>query len=203
MSEHYGKVMRVMLGDQEWFILSGLEEIKQFSMKEESTFHLPSKTFNEMYSFDKPLGIIFPDGNLWREQRKFAMKTLKQLGLGRNSLEHHIEAETAEVCRFLADRVNSGQTDIRIDGVLDGDVITTGKVIIGKEAQVKGKLLCGNADIEGFFKGELTVSGILNLKNNSIVEGNVHIQKLIVESGAVFNAKSSMQNAQTNLSKTL
>ena len=119
MSEHYGKVMRVMLGDQEWFILSGLEEIKQFSMKEESTFHLPSKTFNEMYSFDKPLGIIFPDGNLWREQRKFAMKTLKQLGLGRNSLEHHIEAETAEVCRFLADRVNSGQTDIRIDEFFD------------------------------------------------------------------------------------
>ena len=119
MSEHYGKVMRVMLGDQEWFILSGLEEIKQFSMKEESTFHLPSKTFNEMYSFDKPLGIIFPDGNLWREQRKFAMKTLKQLGLGRNSLEHHIEAETGEVCRFLADQVNSGQNDIRIDEFFD------------------------------------------------------------------------------------
>ena len=56
MSEHYGTVMRVMLGDQEWFVLSGLEEIKQFSMKEVSTFHLPSKTFNEMYSFDKPLG---------------------------------------------------------------------------------------------------------------------------------------------------
>ena len=37
--------------------LSGLDEIKQFSMKEESTFHLPSKTFNEMYSFDKPLGM--------------------------------------------------------------------------------------------------------------------------------------------------
>ena len=67
--------MRVMLGDQEWFVLSGmylpytttnydninvsgLDEIKQFSMKEESTFHLPSKTFNEMYSFDKPLGML-------------------------------------------------------------------------------------------------------------------------------------------------
>ena len=47
------------------------------------------------------------------------MKTLKQLGLGRNSLEHHIEAETGEVCRFLADRVNSGQTDIRIDEFFD------------------------------------------------------------------------------------
>ena len=75
LSEKYGKVMRVMLGDQEWFVLSGmylpyfnvilfksnvtgLDEIKQFSMKEESTFHLPSKTFNEMYSFDKPLGML-------------------------------------------------------------------------------------------------------------------------------------------------
>ena len=49
--------MRVMLGDQEWFVLSGLEEIKQFSMTEESTHHLPSKTFNDMYSFDdRPLG---------------------------------------------------------------------------------------------------------------------------------------------------
>ena len=106
--------------------LSGLDEIKQFSMKEESTFHLPSKTFNEMYSFDKPLGmhsqeivyrrsncngdfidffflqgIIFPDGNLWKEQRKFAMKTLKQLGLGKNSLEHHIEVKAPDYrCRW-------------------------------------------------------------------------------------------------------
>lgn len=51
---------------------------------------------------------------------------------------------------ILTGKINA-KTDIRIDGVLDGDVITTGKVIIGKEAQVKGKLLCDNADIEGFF----------------------------------------------------
>ena len=56
MSEVYGRVMRVMLGDQEWIILSGLPEIKQFAMTQQSTFHLESKTFNEMYSFDQPLG---------------------------------------------------------------------------------------------------------------------------------------------------
>ena len=64
-------------------------------------------------------GIIFPDGNLWKEQRKFAIKTLKHLGLGRNSLEHHIEAETVEVCKFLADQVSSGPADIRIDEFFD------------------------------------------------------------------------------------
>ena len=56
LSEVYGRVMRVMLGDQEWIVLSGLAEIKQFAMSQQSTFHLESTTFNEMYSFDEPLG---------------------------------------------------------------------------------------------------------------------------------------------------
>ena len=44
---------------------------------------------------------------------------MKHLGLGRNSLEHHIEAETVEVCKFLADQVSSGPADIRIDEFFD------------------------------------------------------------------------------------
>ena len=101
---------------------------------------------------------------------------------------------------ILTGTINA-KTDIRIDGTLDGDLITTGKVIIGKDAQVKGKLLCGNADIEGVFNGELTVSGILNLKKGSNVEGKVHIQKLIVESGATFNANCSMHSEQDGVKK--
>ena len=101
---------------------------------------------------------------------------------------------------ILTGTINA-KTDIRIDGTLDGDVITTGKVIIGKDAQVKGKLFCGNADIEGVFNGELTVSGILNLKKGSNVEGKVHIHKLIVESGATFNANCSMHSEQDGVKK--
>lgn len=93
------------------------------------------------------------------------------------------------------------QTDIRIDGILDGDVNTSGKVILGKEANVTGKVLCANADIEGTFKGELTVSGILSLKSGSNVEGEVQIQKLIVESGAIFNANCSMHSADDGVKK--
>ena len=64
MSEVYGSVMRVMLGDQEWFVLTSLQEIKEFTMMELSTSHLPSVTFNDLYSFGEPLGVIFPDGHL-------------------------------------------------------------------------------------------------------------------------------------------
>ena len=95
----------------------------------------------------------------------------------------------------------NAKTDIRIDGSLDGEVVTTGKVILRKESNVKGKVLCANADIEGVFNGELTVSGILNLKTGSNVEGKVHIQKLVVESGAIFNANCSMHSAEDGVKK--
>ena len=95
----------------------------------------------------------------------------------------------------------NAQSDIRIDGKLEGDVQTTGKVVIGKEALVNGKVLCANADIEGTFKGNLTVSGTLTLKTGSNIEGEVHIQKLTVDSGAIFNANCSMHSEQDSVKK--
>ena len=95
----------------------------------------------------------------------------------------------------------NAQSDIRIDGKLEGDVQTTGKVVIGKEALVNGKVLCANADIEGTFKGNLTVSGTLTLKTGSNIEGEVHIQKLIVDSGAIFNANCSMHSEKDSVKK--
>ena len=95
----------------------------------------------------------------------------------------------------------NAKTDIRIDGKVEGEIITTGKVIIGKDANVKGKVLCGNADIEGIFYGELIVSGTLSLKIGSNLEGKVRIQKLMVESGAIFNASCSMHSAEDGVKK--
>ena len=93
------------------------------------------------------------------------------------------------------------KTDIRIDGNVDGEVVTKGKVILGKDSNVIGKILCANADIEGKFDGELTASGTLSLKSGSNVKGKVKIQKLIVESGSIFNANCSMHSAEDGVKK--
>ena len=93
------------------------------------------------------------------------------------------------------------KTDIRIDGSVEGNVETTGKLILGKEAKVLGEVSCANAEIEGLFKGKLMVSGILSLKTNSNVEGEVLTQKLIVEAGATFNAQCKMQSSEEGVKK--
>ena len=82
--------------------------------------------------------------------------------------------------------------DFRIDGKLEGSIKTKGKVVLGKEGIINGAVSCSNADIEGKIKGNLFVSQTLSLKSTCDIEGDVVIGKLIVESGATFNATCTM-----------
>ena len=88
------------------------------------------------------------------------------------------------------------EADFRIDGTLEGTITTNGKVVIGKEGVINGNVNCSFADVEGKFSGKIEVKESLSLKSTSSVEGEVIIGKLIVESGASFNAKCSMRSAK-------
>lgn len=90
-------------------------------------------------------------------------------------------------------------SDIRIDGTLEGDIQTKGKLIVGKGGTVKGDVVCLNADIEGNFQGKLNAQETLNLKSESVVVGEVTIGKLVVAPGATFNAKCSMKNSSNTI----
>ena len=89
----------------------------------------------------------------------------------------------------------SSPADFRIDGKLEGSINTTGKVVIGKEGSIIGKIVCNNADFDGKFNGTLEVKESLSLKSSSVTEGDVITSKLIVESGAIFNAKCVMKTS--------
>lgn len=92
--------------------------------------------------------------------------------------------------------------DFRIDGTLEGTLVTNGRVIIGTEGVVKGKVEAANADIEGRFSGELMVSNILTIKATANISGDVVIGKLSVEPGASFNATCSMKGAIKELNSS-
>ncbi|WP_457617006.1 bactofilin family protein [Lutibacter sp.] len=108
---------------------------------------------------------------------------------------------------IVGDIISEG--DFRIDGKVEGSIKTTGRVVIGKSGEIKGKIDCRNADIEGKFSGELIVSSLLTLKATARIFGEVIISKLSVEPGAEFNATCSMKssvkelkNEQTKKEKT-
>ena len=101
--------------------------------------------------------------------------------------------------KITGDIISEG--DFRIDGVLEGSLNTKGKLIIGKTGKVVGDVSCSNADIEGHFSGKLQVLESLALKATSNIVGEVSTNKLIVETGALFNATCSMGKEVKSLNK--
>jgi len=99
----------------------------------------------------------------------------------------------AQGTKIVGDIVSQGP--FRIDGTIEGNVKTSGKVVVGKTGFIKGTLQGENADFEGKFSGKLILSGTLSLKSTANIEGEVHISKLAVEPGATFNATCSMGGA--------
>jgi cytoskeletal protein CcmA (bactofilin family) len=83
-------------------------------------------------------------------------------------------------------------SDLRIDGKLKGDIDCSGKLILGASGKVDGDVTCGNAVIEGTYTGNMLVSGTLTLRETSVLNGKVQVGKLVVQTGAVFNANCTM-----------
>lgn len=87
----------------------------------------------------------------------------------------------------------TSQGPFRIDGIIEGNVKTPGKVVVGRSGSIVGTLEGDNADFEGSFSGKLNLRGTLTLKSTAHIEGEVVIGKLAVEPGATFNATCSMK----------
>ena len=86
----------------------------------------------------------------------------------------------------------SSKNDIRLDGNVEGTVYSLGKIVVGETAKLKGALICANTDFWGQMDGDLYVSEVLNLKSSAKVNGNVHVNKLLVEIGAEINGMCRM-----------
>lgn len=99
----------------------------------------------------------------------------------------------AENTKIIGEIISEG--DYRIDGVLNGDLTTKGRVIIGVGGVVNGTINAFNTDIEGTFSGKLNVEKVLTVKTSANISGEVVVGKLSVEPGAIFNASCAMKVA--------
>ncbi len=82
--------------------------------------------------------------------------------------------------------------DFRLDGTLEGNIQLNGKLVVGDSGVVNGNILCVNANIIGTVNGNLSVKELLSLNATARVKGDILINKLSIEPGAVFTGKCRM-----------
>ena len=90
----------------------------------------------------------------------------------------------------------TADSDFRIDGMIEGDLNCSGKVVIGEAGRVKGTIVCQNAEILGLLDGKINCHQQLSLRTSGKIHGEVQTKTLIVEPGALFNGSCAMGSTE-------
>ena len=72
------------------------------------------------------------------------------------------------------------KNDIRIDGIIKGKIITSGRLVVGNTAKIEGNIDCCNVDV------------LVSLKSSAKVIGNIVSSVLSIEPGVIFNGNCQM-----------
>jgi cytoskeletal protein CcmA (bactofilin family) len=91
----------------------------------------------------------------------------------------------------------SSNGDLRIDGTVEGNLLTSGKCVLGITGVIKGNIDAKNADISGQVRGDITIQNLLLVKSSGKVHGDIKTSKIVVENGGEFNGGCVMGNAVT------
>ena len=86
------------------------------------------------------------------------------------------------------------ESNVRIDGEIQGNVTSSSKVVVGQTGLIKGNLMCCDGDIEGRVEGTLKLEGLLTLRSSANVTGEISTAKIQIEEGAQFSGECKMNN---------
>ena len=118
----------------------------------------------------------------------FIKKQKKQTELPYNTFaEYYIgpEVEASGDCKT--------DQDIYIDGTFKGSIDTSGLVELAKNSKVDASIKARTTIIEGVYNGEANILDELHITSCSTVGGSLSSPNLIVDKGAILNAKIGME----------
>ncbi|MEO0575889.1 MAG: polymer-forming cytoskeletal protein [Pseudomonadota bacterium] len=83
----------------------------------------------------------------------------------------------------------TGDNDILLSGVVDGDSILKGMVTITREGHWKGTLTARDVIVSGTVDGDINASGCIEIASTARIRGTVTGDQIAVASGAVIDGQ--------------
>ena len=110
--------------------------------------------------------------------------------------------EQAEITAFLGKGtefkgVLSFEGTIRVDGNVEGEVVSKDTLIAGDGALLQGEITIGTLICSGKVVGNINASLKVHVLAPANIQGNIRTPKLIIEEGVTFNGKCEMGAVET------
>lgn len=82
---------------------------------------------------------------------------------------------------------------IRIDGQVEGEIVSKGSLIVGDSAEIKAEVTVANIVCGGKIVGNIHASGKTHLLSTAKVNGSIRTPALIIDEGVAFNGQCDMK----------
>ena len=85
-----------------------------------------------------------------------------------------------------------GTGNVRIDGILEGNISISGCVVIGEEGRVNGDVSANEMVVSGLIEGNVATESTLAIYSTGRVVGDVKVGSLRIDEGGMLNGRSEM-----------
>jgi hypothetical protein len=107
----FGPVSGLYLGNNRVIVINGYEATKEFYSKDDFP-HRPHLILTSYRWGGRMLGVFFSSGRLWQEQRRFALRHLRDFGFGKTSMEGLIHEECEECVNSILNEVKNTKDSV-------------------------------------------------------------------------------------------
>ena len=90
----------------------------------------------------------------------------------------------------------SSNGNIRIDGTVNGNVTADGNITVGENGEINGEINGEAVTVGGRVMGSVTAKEKLTLEAKSYLKGDLLTKILVIDAGAIFDGKSSMNSGE-------
>lgn len=81
---------------------------------------------------------------------------------------------------------------VRIDGKLDGEIVSNGTLFVGEKSEIQADIRIGSIVIGGKVRGNIIATTRLEILSNAEIFGNIQTPLLKIEEGAIFQGTCEM-----------
>ncbi|MCY6369659.1 bactofilin family protein [Clostridium ganghwense] len=107
-----------------------------------------------------------------------------------------IENLIGEHCKIIGTLTGNGV--LKLDGVIEGDIIWQDDVILAPSSSCNGNISCKNAIINGKVEGNVICENTLTIDSLGKITGNITMDSLIISKGGIFNGNCNMLLKNSN-----
>uniref|UniRef100_A0AC35FCQ3 Cytochrome P450 n=1 Tax=Panagrolaimus sp. PS1159 TaxID=55785 RepID=A0AC35FCQ3_9BILA len=117
--KQYGDLHTIWFGDMPIVTLHDAPTILETFLKDGETYAgRPYFKWDDIVRNGRN-GVIFTEGERWRENRRFALHVFRNFGLGKNLMQERVLVEVTNLITDIKDEILSGKNEVSVQNAID------------------------------------------------------------------------------------